>query len=159
MSYSRRDWIRSAALGIAGVLVTRRAFGTGLSAAPIAITVYKSPSCGCCKDWVKHLSANGFAPVVHDLDALDALADIKASMGVPRHLESCHTAVVSRYAVEGHVPADLIKRLLTQHPANIAGLSVPGMVAGSPGMETGAKQPYDVIAFARNGKTSVYAHR
>ena len=144
------------ALGAAGALGSRSAFGNVLFSAPIGIAVYKTPTCGCCKAWVAHLSKNGFAPKVHDLDDL---TEIKASLGVPQELASCHTAIVARYAIEGHVPADVIKKLLAERPKNIAGLSVPGMVQGSPGMETGRKEPYDVIAFTRDGKTSVYARR
>jgi len=156
MTYSRRDWIRSAFLGAAGVLASRRSFAEALSSAPIAITVYKAASCGCCKDWVAHLARNGFAAAVHDLDDL---TQVKASLGVPRALESCHTAVVGSYFIEGHVPADLIKKLLADKPKDTVGLAVPGMVTGSPGMETGRKQPYEVVALSRAGKTSVYARR
>jgi hypothetical protein len=155
MTLSRREWIRAAAIGTAGVLVGRRAFGE-LSAAPIPIAVYKSPSCGCCKEWVAHLAKNGFAPTVHDLDDL---TETKATLGVPHALESCHTAVTGRYVIEGHVPADLIKKLLSDAPKAVVGLAVPGMVQGSPGMETGRKEPYDVIAFTHDGKASVYGRR
>jgi hypothetical protein len=154
MLYSRRDWIKYATMGIGSV-----ALGHALRAIdspPPAITVYKTPTCGCCKDWVAHLAKNGFAPTVHDMDDI---APIKRAMGIPKELESCHTAVVGRYSIEGHVPADLIQTLISGASKNIAGLAVPGMVAGSPGMETGQKQPYDVIAFTRDGKTSVFAHR
>ena len=154
MSISRRDWIKSVALA---VLVSRRAFGAvSLAAAPIKITVYKTPTCGCCKDWVAYLAKNGFSPTVHDLDDL---TETKTALRVPPTLASCHTAVIGRYVIEGHVPADLIKKLVADHPTTIVGLAVPGMVAGSPGMETGVKEPYDVIAFTADGKRSVYAHR
>jgi len=87
------------------------------------------------------------------------LTEIKRSAGVPGKLESCHTALVGAYVVEGHVPADLIHKMLNEKPA-ILGLAVAGMVVGSPGMEQGAtKLPYDVTAFTRDGKTSVYAKR
>ena len=134
-------------------LLSRRA--TAATAAPVAITVYKTPTCGCCKAWVKHLDANGFKVTAHDLESLD---DIKRRMGVPGPLQSCHTGVVGRYVVEGHVPADLIQKMLNEKAAFL-GLAVPGMVTGSPGMEGGRKDPYDVIAFERNGKTRVYASR
>jgi hypothetical protein len=152
---SRREWFRAAALGAASAVVRRQAVGQ-LLGATIAITVYKTPTCGCCKEWVAHLAKNGFVPTVHDLDDL---AQTKASLGVPRVLESCHTAVVRRFVVEGHVPADLIKRLIGESSTTIVGLAVPGMVQGSPGMETGRKEPYDVLAFTSDGKTSVYARR
>jgi hypothetical protein len=155
MTWSRREWLRAAALGAAGVFVTRRSFARA-AISPIPIAVYKTPTCGCCKEWVAHLTKNGFAPTVHDLDDL---APTKAALGVPRALESCHTAIVGRYVVEGHVPADVIKKLVSDAPKGIAGLAVPGMVQGSPGMETGRKEPFDVVAFTRDGKTSVYARR
>jgi hypothetical protein len=155
MTYSRREWLRAAALGAASVLVTRRALAQVVTP-PIAITVYKTPTCGCCKEWVAHLAKNGFSPTVHDLDDL---TQTKSSLGVPHALESCHTAVVGRFVVEGHVPADVIKTLVSESPKTIAGVAVPGMVQGSPGMETGRREPYDVVAFTRDGKTSVYARR
>lgn len=154
MSMTRRDWLRAAAGSVVASLVAKsvaRALG-----APPAFTVYKTPTCGCCKDWVKHVTANGYKPVVHDLEDLTR---IKADLGVPSALTSCHTAVVGRYVIEGHVPADLIKKLIAESPPKIAGLAVPGMIQGSPGMETGRKEPYDVIAFTVDGKTSVYARR
>lgn len=150
---SRRDWLRSSALASAALLVRSRA---GLSAPPLpVVTVYKDPGCECCARWVKHLSSNGFVATVHDTSNMD---EIKKTMNVPQALQSCHTAVVGAYAIEGHVPADLIKKALKEKPA-IAGLAVPGMVTGSPGMEGGAPQHYDVIAWERTGKTHVYAKR
>lgn len=126
-------------------------------AAPVPITVYKTPTCGCCKEWVKHVEANGFKAKTHDLQSLD---ETKRSLGVPERLQTCHTAVVGKYVIEGHVPADLVSRLVKEKPANIIGLAVPGMPVGSPGMEVGKqKQPYDVIAFTKDGKQSVYAKR
>jgi hypothetical protein len=155
MTYSRREWLRAAALGAAGVVVARRGFAESVSS-PIAIAVYKTPTCGCCKEWVAHVARNGFAPTVHDLDDL---SQTKSSLGVPPALESCHTALVGRFVIEGHVPADLIKKLVSESPKTIVGLAVPGMVQGSPGMETGRREPYDVVAFTSDGKTSVYARR
>ena len=158
MNVSRREWIRAACLATASFAVSRRAFGASWGEiAPI--TVYKTPTCGCCKEWVKHINASGFfKATVHDLDDLSS---IKRSLGVPRALESCHTAVVGRLVIEGHVPADLIRKLGAdpRPPKGIAGLAVPGMVSGSPGMEGGPKEPYDVIAFYTDGKTSIYARR
>lgn len=91
---------------------------------------------------------------------VDDVGPMKAQLGVPQHLGSCHTAVVSGYVVEGHVPADVIKRMLRERP-QIAGIAVPGMPIGSPGMESpsGEREPYNVIAIGRDGKTSVYAKR
>lgn len=119
------------------------------------VEVYKTPTCGCCSKWVDHLKANGFTVVTTDLDDLDA---VKKKHGVPTDLASCHTAVASGYAIEGHVPAADIARMLKQRP-QILGIAVPSMPAGSPGMEvpSGLVQPYRVIAFDKNGKTSVYA--
>ena len=121
------------------------------------VTVYKSPSCGCCGKWVDYLRANGFEVKTVDLDDL---TEIKAASGVPLQLQTCHTAVVGGYVVEGHVPVDALERLLKEQP-KIAGIGVPGMPIGSPGMEVpGAKaQPYDVIAWDKTGKTSVYAKK
>lgn len=123
------------------------------SATPVK--VYKDPNCGCCKEWIKHLEQNGFKVEVVDMPDLSA---VKAKYGVKPELQACHTAIVGNYTVEGHVPADLIVKMLNEKPA-IAGIAVPGMPSGSPGMEGGAKQAYDVIAFDKDGKTSVYAHR
>jgi hypothetical protein len=120
------------------------------------ITVYKGATCGCCNAWIDHLTRNGLT--VKGVDTAD-LAGVKRTMGVPPALESCHTAVVGVYLVEGHVPAADIKRMLAQRPA-IRGLAVPGMPIGSPGMEQGNPKDYDryaVIAFAANGTTSVFA--
>jgi hypothetical protein len=124
------------------------------SALPV-VDVYKSLTCGCCSKWVDHRREEGFE--VRTTDTSD-LADFKASHGVPREVESCHTALVGGYVVEGHVPASDIQRLLREHPG-IRGVAVPGMPIGSPGMEIpGTKaQPYDVIAFDRAARTDVFA--
>ena len=111
------------------------------------VTVYKSPTCGCCGDWVKHLRAEGFKVEAHDLDDV---SPIRRRYGVPGALASCHTAIVGGYAIEGHVPASDIKRLLRERP-NVIGLSVPGMVVGSPGMEQGKPEPYETLAFDERG--------
>ena len=154
---TRRAWLArmaTTALGGAALtaLVPRLVAG---APKPTAITVYKDPSCGCCTKWVDHLRANGFAPEVHDRSDMDALKD---SLGVPAKLRSCHTAVVEKYVVEGHVPASDVKRLLATKPAKTVGVAVPGMPAGSPGMEMGARvDRYDVMAFAPGGATRVFA--
>ena len=119
------------------------------------IVVYKSPTCGCCAKWVDHLKENGFH--VEARDMMD-VAPIKADLGVPGHLESCHTGVVNGYAVEGHVPADVIVRLLRERP-KVAGIAVPGMPMGSPGMEGPRSEPYDIVAFEADGDTRVYESR
>jgi hypothetical protein len=120
-----------------------------------AIKVYKDPDCGCCKEWIEHLKQNGFA--VESVDMPD-LSAVKAKYGINRNIEACHTAVVGNYVVEGHVPADLILKMLKEKPA-IQGLAVPGMPMGSPGMEGASKQPYDVLTFDSAGHTKVYAQR
>lgn len=146
-----------------------RTFGTGavmsallplvhrasaMDASP-AITVYKDPSCGCCTKWVDHLRGAGLRPEVHDRSDMDALKD---SLGVPAALRSCHTAVVGRYVIEGHVPVADMKHLLAGAPKNVVGIAVPGMPAGSPGMEVpGRTDRYDVIAFAADGTTKLFA--
>jgi hypothetical protein len=136
---------------------TRSAAGSGAvnAAKPIAIKVYKTPACGCCKAWVQHLRANGFQ--VETMDMPD-LSLVKQRYGVKPALQACHTGVVNGYVIEGHVPADVIKRLLKEHPA-VAGVAVPGMPAGSPGMEGASREPYDVLTFDRAGRTKVFAHK
>lgn len=152
---TRRAWIlalgRTMAAGAAvDVLLSQRA----RAAAP-TLTVYKDPSCGCCAKWVEHLHAAGLRPEVHDRTDMDALKD---SLGVPAALRSCHTAVAGKYVVEGHVPAADIKRLTAIAPKSIVGIAVPGMPSGSPGMEMGGRADhYDVVAFAANGATTLFA--
>ncbi|MCE2901743.1 MAG: DUF411 domain-containing protein [Gemmatimonas sp.] len=120
------------------------------------MTVYKDPNCGCCTEWVTHVRTAGFTVTVRDTSDM---ASVKASFGVPEALGSCHTARVGTYAIEGHVPADLIIRLLEEQKPG-RGLAVPGMPVGSPGMEQGArKDPYDVLLFDKVGRTTVYASR
>lgn len=117
------------------------------------VRVYKNPACGCCGDWIKHLRANGFEVQAHDVDDTPAH---RSRYGVPDALASCHTALVGDYVVEGHVPAAEIKRLLREKP-KAAGLAVPGMPIGSPGMEGPRIDPYDVLLFQRNGRFTTYA--
>lgn len=132
-----------------------------MSAVPVSevVTVYKSASCGCCADWVEHMREAGFEVEARDVPDAD-LPAIKAEHGVGLSHQSCHTAVVGDYVVEGHVPADLVRRMLEEQP-DIAGLAVPGMPLGSPGMEVpdGTTQAYDVIAFTDDGEQRVYASR
>ena len=119
------------------------------------MVVYKDPNCGCCANWVDHVRPHAFHLDVRDVKNLSAE---KRRLGVPAALYACHTAEVGDYVIEGHVPVDLIRKLLNERP-QIAGLAVPGMPAGSPGMEIGFKEPYEVIAFDKNGRTSVFATR
>lgn len=120
------------------------------------LVIYKSPTCGCCAKWVDHVKASGFDAEVHDVADVNA---IKAKHGVPNELFSCHTALADGFVFEGHVPADLITKVLKEKP-KIAGIAAPGMPIGSPGMEMGSrKDPHNIVAFTRDGKTSVYAQR
>ena len=125
-----------------------------LAGQPI-VEVYKSATCGCCKEWVRHLRDNGFEVRAHDVP--DPAAH-RARAGIPDALGSCHTALVDGYALEGHVPASEVKRLLKERP-QARGLAVPGMPVGSPGMEVGARvDPYAVLLIGADGKTySTYA--
>ena len=124
-----------------------------LSAAP-AVSVFKLTGCGCCDLWAEHLRKNGFAVSVR---AVPDLTPVRARYGIPDVFGTCHTALVDGYAIEGHVPAADIHRMLRTKP-KIAGLAVPGMPAGSPGMEGPRSDPYDVLAFDRSGAAKVYAH-
>ncbi|MEO8575445.1 MAG: DUF411 domain-containing protein [Gemmatimonadales bacterium] len=125
------------------------------NASLVPIKVYKDPNCGCCKSWIEHLEKNGFKVEVMDMPDLSA---VKTKYGVTQELQACHTGVVGNYTVEGHVPADLILKMLKEKPA-IAGLAVPGMPMGSPGMEGATKERYNVLTFDRAGRTTVYAQR
>jgi hypothetical protein len=131
------------------------------SAAPVVaeeplaeITVWHSPTCGCCTDWINHLEQAGFPVRSH---AQHDVAMIKHRLGLPNNLASCHTGMVDGYVIEGHVPAADIKRLLKERPF-VRGLSVPGMPIGSPGMEMGDRvDPYEVLSFDEDGKTEVFS--
>ena len=158
MRVTRRDWLRVAAGGVVVALTPRLAAATELLK-PVKITVYKSPTCGCCKGWVDHVREAGFEVVTHDVGE-SAREEVKATAGISSKLRSCHTGLVGKYAVEGHVPADVIKQLLKEAP-KVAGIAVPGMPIGSPGMEVPGRKAdkYDIIAFDRSGKTRVFASR
>lgn len=143
----RRTVLQSLFAGVLGAHLPAHA------ALPV-IEVYKTPTCGCCHLWVDHLRANGFTVKAHDVDDTTGY---RQKFGVPQALGSCHTGVVGGYALEGHVPAREIKRLLAERPA-VKGLAVPAMVAGSPGMEGPRSDPYDVLAFCADGRTTVYQH-
>ncbi len=121
------------------------------------ITVYKSPTCGCCNKWIGYLENNGFHVTAHDLNDL---TEVKAWNGVRPQYASCHTAVVDGYAVEGHVPADSIRRLLAERPKGVTGIAVPDMPIGSPGMEQGERTDhYNVLTFDAQGNTRIYERR
>ena len=156
---SRREWFGVAFGGVAAALVTRASDAFASPAfKPLRFTVYKTPTCGCCRTWVTHARSVFPGADIKTLDMTD-LSEVKARLGVPAALQSCHTVVSGPYVFEGHVPADLIKRFLDERPKAV-GLAVPGMPAGSPGMEMGGyKDPYDVLLFDKSGKTRVYAKR
>lgn len=120
------------------------------------LQVYKSPTCGCCTLWVDHMREAGFTAIAHDVDDLDA---IKQNHNLPEAFQSCHTAVTDDgYVFEGHVPASIVLRFLTERPADARGLVVPAMPVGSPGMEMGESfMPYDVLLLKKSGGTEVYA--
>ncbi len=148
----------------------RRALAAALAAllAPVGaqtqadsplVEVWKSPSCGCCKDWVEHLESNGFRTRIHETGN----TEMRERLGIAPQYGSCHTALVDGYAIEGHVPAGDIRRLLKERPKAI-GLAVPGMPIGSPGMDGpaygGRRDAYDVLLIAKDGTTKTYqSHR
>jgi hypothetical protein len=116
------------------------------------VTVYKNEGCGCCELWVKHLQKNGFAVKAQNVQDTGAY---RAKFGVPEKVAACHTAVIQGYAIDGHVPARDIKRLLAERP-KAKGLAVPGMPVGSPGMESDRPEPYDVLLVKPDGTTTVF---
>jgi len=147
----RRNFLRI--LG-AGSLTMSPLLAAAQSPRPLTIDVYKSPTCGCCEDWVKHLRANGFAVSTHDVEDTGVY---RTKYGIPDRFGSCHTGVIAGYGIEGHVPAADIKKLLASKP-KAAGLAVPGMPVGSPGMEYGPrKDPFDVLLVKPDGAASVFA--
>ncbi len=152
----RREFLRigtgAAALAfVPGVLAAREVSGGEL---PL-MTIYKSRTCLCCEKWVDHVKAAGFRAAVHDRDPMDPVKD---DLSIPRHVRSCHTALVGGYVIEGHVPAADVKRMLKEKP-KFMGLAVPGMPVGTPGMDQPGvpAEPYHVVAFQKAGATSVYA--
>lgn len=118
-----------------------------------SIVVYKTASCGCCNGWVEHLREAGFT-----VDARDVrdLMSVKRDSGVPVQMSSCHTAIIDGYVVEGHVPAEHVARMIEERP-DIAGIAVPGMPIGSPGMEGANPEPYQVLTFGHDGTAGVFA--
>ena len=142
-----------AALSLVALLV---ATASAQAPALTKMTVYKSPTCGCCAKWVEHMKKAGFDVAVTDTDNVSL---IKAEHKVPSNLAACHTALVNGYVVEGHVPEDAIRKMLAEKP-KIAGIAVAGMPMGAPGMETdGVPQTYDVMAFDATGASHVYAKK
>ena len=119
-----------------------------------SVTVYKSPTCGCCTKWVDHMRANGFDVTATNVEDMAA---VKQKYGVPDKAGSCHTSLVGGYVIEGHVPADVVKRLRAERP-KVVGLAVPGMPASAPGMDIPG-QPYTIVGFDRTGTLTVYERR
>lgn len=146
---------RAAVGGIAAAmmaLISRPALGR--TQAKTALVVYKDPSCGCCGQWVSHMEANGFtASVTNTSD----MASIRSRYKVGAKLQSCHTAIVGGYVVEGHIPAADVRKLLAQKPKGVVGLTIPGMPASAPGMDSSPFQPYTVLSFDASGETTVFA--
>ncbi len=125
-----------------------------LAAEPDKVEVYKTATCGCCGLWVEHMKKSGFAVEIHNVRNV---SPFRERFGVPDSMASCHTAVVGGYAIEGHVPAADVKRLLREKP-KAAGIAVPGMAQGSPGMEQGSsKDAYNVVLFNASGQTTVFS--
>ncbi len=148
MSDTLRSVTRRNALAlVAAILVLQRSTAEAESA---AILVHKDPNCSCCAGWVRHLKDAGFAVRVEETTNLQP---VRKRLGVPADLAACHTAEVDGYVLEGHVPAVAVRRLLEQRPTAI-GLAVPGMPVGSPGMEGGTPQRYEVVLFGAKGRQS-----
>ncbi len=157
--------VLAGALAIAAVAAVRRPRDTPANTSAATMTlaaadshdtvqVIKTASCGCCREWVDYMKQQGFVVVARDVSP-ETMEMTKAAAGVPSELASCHTAHVGGYVIEGHVPAEDIRKLLATRPA-IAGLAVPGMVSGSPGMGSGPAA-FSVVAFDAKGKTTVFA--
>lgn len=125
----------------------------GSAAHAATLTVMKSPACGCCAKWIEHVEKHGFTVKVVNVEDIMA---VKAKAGIPDHLASCHTTTVDGYVIEGHVPAADIKKLLASKP-KAKGIAVPGMPAGSPGMEHAGTQPYQTLLIKADGSTTVFA--
>ena len=140
------------AVGEAAATLEASSARADAGALPRAV-VYKTPSCGCCNLWVDHMREAGF-----EVDArnLNDIIPVKIDAGVPPRMSSCHTALIDGYVVEGHIPAEHVKRLLEERP-DVVGIAVPGMPIGSPGMEGIGARPYQVLSWDREGKVEVYA--
>ena len=153
----RRQWLATTLplLGAGLVIATWPDLARAAADSATPMELWKDPNCGCCKDWVDHMQANGFAVKVHDTGN----NAVRARLGLPQKLGSCHTALVGGYLVEGHVPATDVRALLRQKPKAL-GLAVPGMPVGSPGMDGpeygNRRDRYDVLLVARDGSTRVF---
>lgn len=167
--FSTQQWFRpvAVALVVSGVVAgtytaakiaepTANQSALSASASPanaVQVAAYRSPTCGCCEGWIEHLRTHGFQVTDHVTEDIEA---IKQQHNVPGELVSCHTALVNGYVIEGHVPAAAIERFLTEKP-DVAGIAVPGMPIGSPGMESGnIKQPFTVFTFTEDGTSQAF---
>lgn len=150
-----RLWPLGAAAATVSVVVVWLNLSSGNAAVP-EIIVYKTPTCGCCVNWIAHLRDSGLNVSVVNVPSAQS---VHQRFGVPRQLGSCHTAVFEDYWVEGHVPADLVQKLATEQPGDIVGIAAPGMPMGSPGMEGPNPVEYQVLAYGKDGNVTVYATR
>jgi len=143
-------------LGRLGIISVAAAAWTSAprAQAKIPITVYKDPNCGCCREWVTYMNANGFVSTVKESADVNV---VKRAHDVAQPLWSCHTALAGGYVIEGHVPAADVKKLLTTKPKGIVGLTIPGMPASAPGMDMKPFRAYTVLAFDKTGQTSIFA--
>ncbi|MDP2325298.1 MAG: DUF411 domain-containing protein [Gammaproteobacteria bacterium] len=149
-------WNRRTTIGMLGSVLLL-ASGAHADPEPAAdlplVKVWKTPTCGCCSKWIRHMQAAGFRVEATDVDNVDP---VKTANGLPLELASCHTALVGGYVVEGHVPASDVRRLLKERP-DIIGLTAPGMPPGSPGMDVPNSPSFDVLSVGKDGKVAVYA--
>lgn len=151
---TRRAWIGAAATSLVVLAIGQR-WRDGPTVRTLGqVTVFKSPSCQCCAKWIARMRDYGFAIMQHDMD--DVVA-IKRKLGIPIALHSCHTSTVEGYSIEGHVPPDLVERVIRERPG-IAGLAVPGMPQSAPGMDQG-HEAFQVLSFTKNGETAIFATR
>jgi hypothetical protein len=146
----RRSVLKTLAAAVPAAWLGGRTFAQ----TKIPLVVYKDPSCGCCHKWVDHMTANGFSAAVTDTPDMPK---IRALYKIPEKLQSCHTASVSGYVIEGHVPAADVKALLAKKPQGVVGLTIPGMPASAPGMDVKPFVPYAVLTFDAKGATAVFA--
>ena len=145
---------RTLLMGFCGTAASILAFPRLAGSQPQpTMTVYKDPSCGCCQEWVNHVTVHGYRATVVKAD----MGPIKVKYQVPQNLASCHTTLIGGYVVEGHVPASDVTRLLKEKPKGIVGLTIPGMPPNAPGMDVTPFQPYTVLTFNAKGQTTVWA--
>jgi len=155
-THARRAFLRLYALAMAGILTglaPNVAWAANDKDAPGVMTVYKSPSCGCCAKWVEYLRRDGFKVTVEDGANMQT---VKAYYGVAPKMASCHTAIIDGYVIEGHVPSADIRRLLRERPP-VLGLTAPGMPQMSPGMHSEIPRDYDVLTFDKKGRLNLFS--